>query len=164
MKWYHIWIYFKNKKAIIEKLGELNSKERKEWYLYLQQILYVVNPYIRRKFFLYEPKPDFFLALELRNITLEKTFKLFLKQIIPIKKPSFVRKIVFKPNMPDYNNGEGFLNIMNDVTDYLLFYRDHPSEMSHIIHCITNSWLVNRWNEYSLNKKICENIIKELDE
>lgn len=164
MKWYHIWIYFKNKKIMWEKLGELNSKERIEWDNYLRRIIYIANPYIRRKFFLYEPNPDFFLALELKNITLEKHFKKCLEQITKLKKPSFIKEVIIKPNMPDYNNGEGFLNVMNSITDYLFFYQDHPTGMSHIIHCITNSWLVNRYNEYILNYNICKNILKEMDE
>lgn len=158
MKWYHLWIFFKNKKKTIEKLSDFTSEENGEFRCFLNSIVMLLSPYIRRKFFLYEPYPDCFLAFELKNATLVKLLKTRLNQITNLKRPCFIKKIILKKNMKDYNNGESFLNIMDSVTDYILFFGDHPKGFFHIIHCMLNSWTVNQANEYRYHCKCIEEI------
>lgn len=110
----------------------------------------------RRKFFLFEDKPDFFLAMEI-----EKDKKcLFSKKKIKFYKeiaPSFIKKLWVIKNTTDAENGEFFLNVMNLHADALLENLDTP--LQHLTHCILNQLGMNREQEsrwhYSLFRERC---------
>jgi hypothetical protein len=130
MKWVHIDFWW-NKR--------LNKKEIREFEKILANFIYKNIKYINRKFYLYEPIPHCFLALEVR----EKDIWRF---ISPNLKAPFIRKVLFnQEDATDSDNGEFFLNILNAFTNYWLFSR--KPKLTHIIHCCLELSMGTRKNE-----------------
>ena len=89
-----------------------------------------------RRFFLFEPYPHCFLAIETNKPEL----------IIFNNKPSFVSRIEKELNTNDKDNGEQFLNIMDNITS-LVFMGKKDKTFLHIIHCIANEITHSRKKE-----------------
>jgi hypothetical protein len=81
-----------------------------------------------RKFFLFEPYPDFFLAMQTNKIANVKKYKSMA--------PKFVKKMWLVKNGEDENNGIAFLNIMNAYADVEL--KEQKLFYGHTSHCILN--------------------------
>ncbi len=144
MRWTHIDFWFENYQ------GELTQENRKLFEGLLGDIINILKPFIRRKFFLYEPVPHCFLAIEVRVSIFIPIIKFIIKRI---NKPSFVSYI--KVNLKagnDVGNGNGILNIWNAFTDFYLFHRDN--KISHVIHCCIEPILGTRKGECDFYQKM----------
>jgi len=132
--WRHIDFYFntkyKNKAGKYDKY--LNPKQQIIFERCLANIITDCRKFIKRKFYLYEPKPHSFLAVEVKSIAVLK----FINQIVKeqIEDLNFIKsaRINYRDSK-DESNGEDFLIILNAFTDAYLFYRQ--TRLTHIIHC-----------------------------
>ena len=141
MKWVHIDFFFKY----------LSKDERFLFEDLVRKIIKQTRWIVRRKFYLYEPQPNCFLALELRSI-------IFLPMLYFIcwlyrGKFYFINYMgVHKPAGKDQNdteNGEGFLNIINAFTEWYLFSQyDNRVGVNHIIHCCIEFQFGNKEAEF----------------
>jgi len=122
MTWVHIDFWFKIHSA--EQEVYLSKEEQKDFEKLLANIIKKLEPI--RKFYLWEPVPHCFLALE--GVPVWKIAALISK----IKKP-YIDKICITKKTGDEGNGEGFLNVLNAMTNFYLFSRDN--KLSHVIHC-----------------------------
>ena len=154
--WIHLDFWFKPKiiKILFHKYQIIyfNDKEKKELENYIRQILMKSKILIKRKFYLFEPRPHLFLALELKH---KKNIKRIDSILLNLKKPKFI-DMVYTNNYcgDDAGNGEGFLNILNAMTDFYLFHKDN--KLSHIIHCCLEFQTYSRKNERNFYKLMLE--------
>lgn len=138
MTWRHIdfWVsdrcIYGNKEAIY-----FNPDHQYHFELFLADLITALKPFIRRKFYLYEPQPHIFLAIEISCwafIPLVWIIVFFFRR----KRPGFILGLYLKSkhikSEGDEYNGEGFLNVMNAMTDYYLFKKD--CKLTHLIHCL----------------------------
>jgi hypothetical protein len=127
MYWAHIDFFFK--KNINNYLSE---DEQFAFEDLLRKIIRRIKPFIRRKFYLYEPQPNCFLAIELRS-------KIFIPIVYLLVKGLhrdywFIKHFsLHSVSGKDETNGEGFLDVLNAMTNYYLFKND--AKLTHIIHC-----------------------------
>jgi len=141
--WVHIEMNFK----IPNHLSSLNHNKL------LNLIRYIVmdiKP--KRKFWLFEPYPDFFLAMEISKweaLNLAHGIKYY-KSI----SPKFIKKLWLVKNSKDEPNGEKFLNILNAYADSVL--NKGKFEYGHISHCILNQFGLSRKEEAGLYYRLCK--------
>ena len=152
--WIHINFWFKRKNAQHRKTYYLNSKQYKEFIDILKEILKPKWLY-KRKFFLFEPTPHCFLAIETNYIF---SF-LISKKLYNIKLPNFISGYDIILNTNDLANGKHFLNILNVFTDYTLegninpfppWLKKFPQRYKatiHMIHCMMNQLTNSRPKE-----------------
>lgn len=113
---------------------------------------------IKRKFYLFEGKPLLcFFAMELIERRLLKRLEYICKIIKEQKSKdyAFIKDIRVKADTDDGINGEGFLRVLDAVTDYNLIYED-TCDLTHIIHCtVNNSFMgLNEKRFYNLMAKM----------
>lgn len=153
--WIHINFWFKGKKDKQHRREYyLKGKQLKEFNGLIKQIV-KGNPFIKRKFFLYEPSPHCFLALEIKDC-LANSSVAYLNAInivncIKRKNLSFIHTVYYKLNSGDEHNGENFLNCLHSITDLIIdsktksppWLKKFPlkglSPLAHLIHCALNS-------------------------
>lgn len=129
---------------------------------YLRNMVYHLQKHIDRKFYLYEPSPHLFLAMEMKKQISHKT----LEDAVNSDKPNNIKRLKIVYNTPDYENQETFLNIMNEATDFYLHYlprsrlkgeiRKRKEYLKHIIHCVCNMYFTNRDLELLFYKDLYE--------
>jgi len=133
-RWIHVDFYFNTEfKDGLGKYGKyLNLKQQVMFEKCLANIIQDCRKYIKRKFYLYEPEPHCFLALEINRIW----NMLAIRRIINkhSKLYSFIQsaKINTKATSDDAN-GEDFLIILDAFTEAYLFHREQ--KLTHIVHC-----------------------------
>lgn len=153
-QWIHLHLWFKKGFSVLD-----NEKNIRTLVLSLQ-------PYIRRKFYLYEPEPDCFLALEVKEGMLETIQKWF--ETIKFTLLTIYEKVSLELNTKDEQNNCFFIDVMDKVTDYNLNYfgltgrhkkgQRTPSDyLTHIIHCMCNQMYGSKKSE----KKLYELLIKK---
>ena len=128
----------------------LTQKQYKKFTKYLG---YQIQPYlniIRRKYFLFEPYPHCFLALQIPPYAKEMLIELFYYYM-----PDFVKRVYFTEHTDDEANGKYFLDIMNSLTNFNLFSDKkiyHPNikfskqyrALIHLFHCMLNQFLYKK--------------------
>lgn len=154
--WIHLELNFPN--GVIEKLiADAFPKKKpkgiyKELIYYLKQVIDSLSPrLVNRCFYLFEPNPHLFLALEAKDT---KNVSLIRKKINQIKKPAFIEPIRINENSGDEGNGEVVLDFFHAVTKYA-FYRvsdDYEpgyaeKDETFLIHCFCNQLFINHNNE-----------------
>jgi hypothetical protein len=138
MIWRHIdfWVsgrcfYGKNKEEVY-----FNPDQQSQFELFISDIIMILKPFIRRKFYLYEPQPHIFLAIEIKYFVFIPVIK-FLLFFLRRKRPYFIYSMYLKSKYRkaegDELNGEGFCDVINAMTDYYLFKKD--CKLTHLIHC-----------------------------
>jgi len=144
--WVHYNLYFKD----YERQKFLSEKRWKEVMLHLKAILEAVAPHVNRYFFLFEPDPHLFLALELKkDVTLED----IAKEIGIIwavggggKNLSNVKDYYFTHHTGDDANGEHQVNFYKASSDYAIWkatskkykYGYDFQDESKMLHCFWN--------------------------
>jgi len=150
--WMHLELNFKaidlSKEAFPQKKPEGSYKELIS---YLNQVANSVSDLIRRYFFLFEPKPHLFLALEVKD---NKNFETIKDKINEIPKPTFIDSNEIKFNTGDENHPEGVLDFFCASTKYAFFrvrndYRPgyYNNDETKIIHCFCNQLFASPSNE-----------------
>jgi hypothetical protein len=132
--WKHIDFYFntqyKDKSGAYDKY--LNPKEQVMFERCIANIITDCRKIIKRKFYLWEPEPHCFFAIEINDVKYLKLISQSLKK--NIKGLSFVKRARINPKqMHDETNGEDFIIVLNAFTEAYLFHRH--SRLTHIIHC-----------------------------
>jgi hypothetical protein len=125
----------------------LTYQEQKKFENLLSLILMKCTPYYSRKFYLYEPNPHCFLALELKERSLIKKIQEqvdFIERTCS-KEIKFISCIEIKKDTGDGENRNGFIRILGAMADYQLLYQDNS--LSHIIHCMMDTAGLTRKEE-----------------
>ena len=167
--WIHINFTFKRK----------NAQHRENYYLskdkfilfkrLIRKIIIDIDTLyikVKRKFFLFEPSPHCFLAIEIDKLP----FKDFSMNFI--KKPKWIKEISWR-YARDETNGELFLNTLNSITDVILSYSNrYPTWLenfpknqrliAHIIHCSMNSLTNSRVEELKFYRRMIKKYRKGL--
>ncbi len=155
MKWIHIDFWFWDRTFRTDRY--LTDIEQSEFNNLLAKFISKCQPYINRKFFLYEDIPHCFLALEVKDIKdIPKIVSL-----TKILKADFIYKAQYNALVGgDEGNGEGFLNVLNAMTDFYLFHKDQ--RITHIIHCCMEFMLQSRQSEceFYRNMSILYQVVK----
>ena len=148
MRWIHIDFFFR---------GYLDADEKFLFENLVRKIIKRTRWVVRRKFYLYEPQPNCFLALEMRSV-------IFIPAILWLcvlyrGKHWFIKHMGVHTtggrDEYDGNNGEGFLNIMNAFTDWYLFTKfDSNTRLLHILHCALEFQTMSRYEEVSWYKQM----------
>ena len=119
---------------------------------FIREILYRLRFLIRRKFYLYEPQPHVFLTAELRHGWLEMVACYILRKI---KLPYFIVECkINKYAGRTEGNGEGFLDVLNAMTDFYLYKKDN--KLTHIIHCCMEFQFQTRKKEIAFYQKMLD--------
>ncbi len=142
MSWIHIDFFFDG--------SGLTQDEKFAFENLVRKIIKRTRWIVRRKFYLYEPQPNCFLALEIRSV-------IFIPVILWLcvlyrNKHWFIKHMGVHTSGGRYDrdndNGEGFLSIMNAFTEWYLFTRfDNKTGLSHILHCILEFQTMSRYKE-----------------
>lgn len=108
----------------------LNPEQQKIFEDLLRAFIKTLNP--KRKFYLYEPNPHCFLALEGVDIRKARGLAESINRFLDPK--GFIYRVELNTKCTSDNvNGQGVLNIWNAFCDFYLFHRDN--KISHAIHC-----------------------------
>lgn len=131
----HIEFWFKSAR----RYGRLNESEFVWFKKVLALSLLRVAEHVNRRFYLFEPNPHCFFALELNS---REDYQKVVREIGFIQErhigiDSCIKEITFKRDTPDVDNNEGFLFILDAMTTYNLCHDDNS--LSHIIHCCMNN-------------------------
>jgi hypothetical protein len=117
-KWVHINFWFKDP----YKEYLLTLEEYEEFLVFLRDLVKTNCP--KRKFFLFEPYPHCFLAMEIdRKVVIDRV-------------PDFVQRYEVKSGN-DTDNGQLFLDIMDKFTDFSLSIYNKDN-LAHLLHCMLN--------------------------
>jgi len=119
----------------------------------VRKILRRIRPFIRRKFYLYEPQPNVFLALEVK----QRWFIPFIAIVLFCyrNRCRFIRQAcIHSVSGYDERNGEGFCDVINAMTDYYLFKKD--AKLTHLIHCCLEFQHQTREKEVEFYKTMLE--------
>lgn len=147
--WIHIEFWFKapfwNRSNFM-----LSYQEQVAFENILSLILMKCIPHYKRKFYLYEPNPHCFLALELKDHKLVNKIR---EQVEFIKATynsqiKFISCIEIKENTTDGENKDGFIRVLDAMCDYQLQYKDNS--LSRIIHCMLDTAGLTRKEENAL--------------
>lgn len=132
--WIHVDFYFnteyKDKRGTYDKY--LNPKQQVMFEQCIANIIQDCRKYIKRKFYLYEPKPHCFLALEINR----RWDILAINRIAKQHAKLYPFIMLARTNTScgsDATNGEDFLTILDAFTEAYLFKRE--AKLTHIIHC-----------------------------
>jgi hypothetical protein len=155
--WIHVDIWFKEKTPHYKKQNYyspriLTTSEKNELDSFIAMLLKKLKWLYKRKFFLHEPNPHVFIALELRS----KLFKPLVNSILyKLKHPSFIERMYLNDWCgDDQGNGDGFLDILSAMTDFHLYRRDN--KLSHIIHCCIEFQVKNKEEEINFYKTMVD--------
>ena len=155
--WIHINFWFNRPDRIHRTKYYLTPIQQGKFHRLLRKI--ISNPFIKRKFFLYEPSPHCFLALEIKDF-LSELLGILIVKIVKAKKLKFIKNVSYSLNCKDENNGDYWLNCLDKLTDLTIASKTHYPpwlkkfplknlrSTAHIIHChlnqITSSRVLER--------------------
>ncbi len=157
MTWRHIefWVSSRYMNEDTKEQVYFNQDQQYRFELFLADIIKALRPFIRRKFYLYEPQPHMFLAIEVRSRLFIPLIKLLIA-VFRAKRPEFVFGLYLKSkhikSEGDEANGEGFLSVMSAMTDYYLFKKD--CKLTHLVHCFMEFQVQSRDREVAFYKEM----------
>jgi hypothetical protein len=155
--WIHLSVNFKDYQATLLQLHNDAAQAKpagiyKELIAYLKSIIDLLSPdLVRRYFFLFEPNPHLFLALELKDV---KDIDLVKEKINQLTKPAFIGSIQTDMNTGDENNGEEAVDFFCAGARYALHrigdsYKpgyENNDEVK-LVHCLCNQLVATQGNE-----------------
>ena len=161
--WIHLDIYFKDVKETMLRMSHEAIRDKpKGTYVklmaYLKKTVDSLLPgYIGRYFFLFEPRPHLFLALEVKDM---KKIEAIKRKILRIEKPGFIASANIMLNTGDGGHPETVLDFFYAGTKYA-FFRASPSykpgyknhDETKLIHCFSNQLFIEPKNEIAFHKK-----------
>lgn len=161
--WMHLNINFKEVTKIMEKMAQEASLEKPqgsyvELMRYLKKAVDSISPkYIRRFFFLFEPDPHLFLALEAKDAISAAVIK---RKITRIKRPDFIQTAEIKINTGDGGHPQPVIDFFHVGSKYAIFratgdyqpgYKNHDE--AKLVHCFCNQLFVEVENEIGFYRK-----------
>ncbi len=112
---------------------------------------------IKRYFFLFEPKPHLFLALEVKDIN---NFELIKNKISQIQRPNFIASYEIKENTGDDGHNEVVLDLFYAYARYVLFritddYKPgyYKHDETFLVHCFLNPLFASTYSEMVFHLK-----------
>ena len=140
-----------------EELSEFRNQQVRQ---YFAHGLKRIRCYIKRAFYLYEPSPHCFLALELVNLShYQEVIRLWDR----LPRPSFIKPPIYAIKTWEEDNGEDFLNVMSALCLALLtgqlngkmLTRPHKNYIrwNHLVHCMMDMAYGSREAERMLYHK-----------
>jgi len=155
--WIHLNLQLRNFDVLDKPLysscrpQEKPSGVYKELIGYLKKIVSILPGLINRYFYLFEPKPHLFLALELKDM---KKLNLIKNKIKRVKKPNFIESAEIQLDTRDESNTEAAIDFFQEGTRYAFFrvgssYKPgyaHNDETK-LVHCFCNQLFFNWENE-----------------
>jgi len=159
----HLNLNFKDffntaEKIITGSAGRRPKGYYKELINYLEKVAVCLLPgLIGRYFFLFEPKPHLFFALELKN---PKDYALICEKIRRVKRPAFLKALSFNLDSGDEANGSPAIDFFFAGTKFA-FYRASSkfkpgyfhNDETKLVHCFSNQILVSHAHEIAFYKK-----------
>ncbi len=154
--WIHLSINLDNYEKTIMKLHNDAIQEKptgiyKDLICYLEDVVNSSKELINRYFYLFEPNPHLFLALEVKD---EKNIELIKNKIKDIKKPNFIASITIDINTKDESNGQAAVDFFYAGTKYAFFrvsdnYKPGYTNNNEVklVHCFANQLFVTNINE-----------------
>jgi hypothetical protein len=155
--WIHLHLQFKNYDELKKQLcasshpQENPSGVYKELVSYLKKIIDTLSGLINRYFYLFEPNPHLFLALELKDMRKINRVK---NKINTVRKPNFIESVKIQLNTQDEGNGEAAVDFFMASTKYAFFriagyYKPgyYNNDETKLIHCFCNALFFDRINE-----------------
>ena len=106
----------------------------------------------KRKFWLFEDYPDFFLAMEIKSWELLNLYGgiKYYKSLTP----KFIKDLWLVKDGKDEPNGKKFLDIMNAYSDAIL--NEGEIKYQHISHCMLNQLGLNWKEEANWYYRLCK--------
>jgi len=107
--WIHLSVNFKDYQATLSQLHNDAAQAKpagiyKELIAYFKSVVDLLSPdWVQRYFFLFEPNPHSFLAMELKNV---KDVDLIKIKVAQTNKPAFIESAQININTGDEDNGE----------------------------------------------------------
>ena len=156
MDWIHVNILFKDIERTLQELHSDAGKEKpvdayKELMLYLMDIVNSLSSNLERYFFLFEPDPHLFFALELKDSSIVEKMK---EIVALIKCPGFIEKVSVQEDTKDEANGETALDFYHVGTKHAFrrvsddykggYYNNNEVKL---VHCLSNQLFVTQKNE-----------------
>lgn len=157
--WMHLELKFKNYDSLAKGFSNEASPQKKpegsykELIVYLKKVVESLSKIelINRYFFLFEPNPHLFLALEVKDTN---DFKSIKEKIEKIVRPNFIDSYEIKFNTGDGGHPEGALDLFCASAKYAFFrvsdnYKPgyNNNDETKIIHCFCNQLFYNWGNE-----------------
>ena len=147
--WIHINFWFNRSDRIHRTAFYLKPYQQRKFHSLLNKIIRMNKWIIKRKFFLYEPSPHCFLAMEVKKDFLARLCGEFSVRLCRKEKLSFIKRVSYSLSN-DENNGDYFLNCLNAFCEVALsskqtfppwlkkFSLKNLKMTAHIIHCCLN--------------------------
>jgi hypothetical protein len=165
--WMHLELNFKNHSNLVRDFSKEAFPQKKpegsykELITYLKTVVDSLSDLINRYFFLFEPNPHLFLALEAKDTN---DFESIKDKISKIKMPVFIDSHDIKFNTGDENHAEGALDFFCASTKYAFFrvtdnYKTgyNNNDETKIIHCFCNQLFTSPFNELFFCLKVANN-------
>jgi len=155
--WIHLSVNFIDYQATLAQLHNDAAQAKpagiyKELMAYLKNVVDLLSPdLIQRYFFLFEPNPHLFLAMELKNA---KDVDLIKAKVAQTNKPAFIESAQIDTNTGDANNGEAAVDFFHAGSRYA-FHRieddyapgyEHNDEVK-LVHCLCNQLFATQLHE-----------------
>lgn len=133
-EWIHINLHLRKK----WKAGDMNQVKSFLFYIYGR-----IFTSMSRGFYLSEGNFIMF-AVEVTNrgniMAIERAITDLKKIYLDSKQIEAITHITIDRDTKDYENGEGFLNVMDTIMEYNMIHMDQSA--AHLVHCIVNSFLM----------------------
>jgi len=156
MMWIHLSVKFENFEDTILRLHNDAAQDKptgiyKDLVCYLKEMVDSVSSFINRYFYLFEPNPHLFLALEVNDLKDTETIK---NKISQIQKPDFIDSVKIDLNTSDEGNGEAAIDFFYIGTKFAFFrisddYKPgyYNNDEVKLVHCFSNQLFVTHNNE-----------------
>lgn len=152
--WLRIDFYFnvpdRNKDG--KRTFHLNERQLREFKRFLRLSLESFKKFVNRRFFLFEPRPHCFLAIELQSWTETRNIQEHVKRLMDTAFKANAPKFVIcesPKESPEENNGPAFLNFMTAATMATLYpsRKKYTGTPMHLVHCYLNQLTNSRAKE-----------------
>ena len=166
--WIHLNLFFKNWQQVTlqtisenARVGEKPSGFYRDLVSYLDKVIHALpEEDIGRYFFLFEPNPNLFMAIEHKN---DKNLDVLERNIKGIDRPNFIESIDIKRDTGDEGHAKAVLDFFHASTKYA-FYRISQSyqpgyennDEVKLVHCFCNQLYVDSNNEINFYQKCLE--------
>lgn len=154
--WVHLSITFKSYQNTLFELQNDAAQEKptgiyRELVCYLKEAVDSVSGLVNRYFYLFEPNPHLFLALEVKAM---KDIEPIKNEINQIKKPNFIESAKIDLDTSDDGNGEVAIGFFHIGTKFAFFRTSDNYKPGYynnnevkLVHCFSNQLFVTLDNE-----------------
>src|SRR3989338_2410940 len=156
--WIHLNLWFNNNVEAVkiefhkEAGRDKPSGKYGELIFYLKHVVdSLTNRLIGRYFYLFEPDPHIFLALEVKN---DADLSLIQQKLETIERPNFIERWEITPNSGDESNGDVAIDFFHAATKFAFFRVSDDykpgygnNDETKLVHCFSNQLFFDWENE-----------------